>query len=586
MADSRDLTKRQRYEILRAQLDQERSTFTPQWRDCGDYILPTRPRFFVSDVNKGNRKNQKIINSRATTAVRTLSAGMTGGITSPARPWFRLSTPDPDLAEFGSVKRWLHLVSDRMATVFLRSNLYNTLPTLYGDVATFATSPMSLEEDLKTTIHTQSFPVGSYMIAKDRTGKVNVFFREFRMTVRQLVEEFGEYDHKTGRPMWDNFSTYVRTLWDRGNYETWIDVCHVIAPNSDYNRYKSHSKHKAFTSCYYERGSTGSNSSGNYMGDQDTYLRESGYDKFPILCPRWEVTGEDVYGTNCPGFTALGDIKALQTMEKRKAQAIEKMINPAMVAPTSFKNQKTSLLPGDVTFGDVREGMQGFRPAHEVNIRIAELTEDIRDHEARISKVFFEDLFLMLAESDRRQITATEIDERKEEKLLALGPVLERMNQDLLDPLIENTFDIMLAQGQIPEPPEELGGMDLKVEYISMMAQAQKLIGIGGLDRLWTLAERMAPIAPTSLVKINTDKYIEIYAENCGVNPSIIRTDDEADAIREHAAQAQAAQAQAEQMQATTQAAKNLSQADLGGDNALNALLSQAKAGNLVPGGN
>src|SRR4051812_14568374 len=115
------------------------STFKPFWQEAADYILPRRQRFLVTDSNKGDRRNQKIVDATATKSLRTLKSGMMSGITSAARPWFRLTTPDPDLAEFKPVKEWLHSVQRRMETVHNRSNIYNSFPILYGDMATFAT---------------------------------------------------------------------------------------------------------------------------------------------------------------------------------------------------------------------------------------------------------------------------------------------------------------------------------------------------------------------------------------------------------------------------------------------------------------
>ena len=174
--------------------------------------------------------------------------------------------------------------------------------------------------------------------------------------------------------------------------------------------------------------------------DPNKILRKSGFDIFPVVAPRWEITGEDVYGTMCPGMVAIGDVKMLQTLQKRKSQAIEKIINPPMIGPAALKSVKTSILPGDITYSDEREGRAGFRPIHEINFPVGDVSNDIREVQFMIRRAFYEDLFLMLATSDRRQITATEIDERKEEKLIALGPVLEQLNQDLLDPLIDITF--------------------------------------------------------------------------------------------------------------------------------------------------
>lgn len=578
-------TKRSQNERLRVQLENERTSFMTHWRDLGEFILPRRPRLTVSDVNKGDRRNQKIIDSTATLAARTLRAGMMGGVTSPARPWFRLTTPDPDMAEFGSVKEWLHLVSQRLSAIFLKSNLYNALPIIYGDIGTFGTSAMAVEEDFTGDVmRAYPFPIGSYMIANNDKLKVDVFFREFRYTVRQLVMKFGEKDAKTGRPMWERFSSQVKAAWDNGDYETWVDVCHVIQPNQDFDPNKLSAKHKRFSSCYYEKGVMGA-TQGSYLDSgYDVYLRESGFDRFPILCPRWEVTGEDVYGTDCPGMTALGDVKALQLMHKRKAQAIEKGINPPMTGPNSLKTTKASILPGDITYVDVREGQQGFRAAHEVNMRIADLVADVQEHQQRVRRAFYEDLFLMLATSDRREITAREIEERHEEKLLAVGPVLEQLNQDVLDPLIDLVFEYANRQGLIPPAPEELRGMDLKVEYISVMAQAQKLVGIGSMERLASFTGNLAAQSgdPTVLDKLNVDNLIDRYADRLGTDPDVVRTDEEVAVIREGRAKAQQAAQTTALLKDGSTAAKNLAGADMSGDNALTRLADQAKVGQLV----
>jgi hypothetical protein len=450
------------------------------------------------------------------------------------------------------------------------------LPIVYGDIGTFGTAAMLVEEDFDRVIRCYAFPIGSYSVANDGKGRVRVFFREFRMTVRQVVKKFGEAED--GKIVMDNLSTHVQSLYQSKTLDAWINVCHVITANTDYDPNALASNKKQYRSVYYEKGSDTNGASSYVTADDSKFLSDKGYDYFPVLVPRWEVTGEDVYGTNCPGMMSLGDVKALQTMEKRKAQAIEKKINPAMVASTKLKDSKVSILPGDVTFGDERVGSI-LRAAHEVGISINELLDAIDKHENRISRAFFEDLFLMLAQSDRRQITATEIDERKQEKLLALGPVLEQLNQDLLDPLIDITFDMMVKQELIPQPPEELQGVALKVEYVSIMHQAQKATGLAGIDRFTGFVGELAQFDPNVLDKINGDQLVNEYADITGVPPNIIRSDEQVGVIREGKAQAQAQQQQLDQISQGAVAAKDLSGADLEGNNALNAMVQQAQAG-------
>lgn len=563
-------TKREQFDLITAQLKNEQSSFTSHWRDLSDYILPRRSRFSVSDVNKGDRRNQKIIDSTATLAARTLRSGIMSGVTSPARPWFRLTTPDPGLAEFGAVKTWLHTVQQRMITSYLKSNLYNVLPVVYGDLGVFGTSAMSIEEVFNgEVIHAKSFPIGSYMVAKDDFGRINTFVREFKMTVAQLIETFGKYVN--GKPDWSNFSHHVRSQYEQGNLQVWIDVCHIVMPNKDYNPQKPLSKNKKFLSYYYEAGT-----SYDLKSSGDIYLRESGYNYFPILVPRWETTAEDVYGTNCPGMEALGDIKQLQNGEKRIMEAVDKMIRPPMKGPTSMKGQSASIISGDITYIDNVNG-QGFEPVYEVNFRIQEMEMKQAQVRSRIQRAFYEDLFLMLSNTDRRQITAREIDARYEEKLLALGPVLEQINQDCLDPLTDIAFDIHVRQGLIPPPPPEIEGMELKIEYISVMAQAQKMLGVGGVERFTQFVGQVASVDQSVLKKIKADKLVDVYGDMLSVPPSIVRSDEELAAINQAEAEQQAQMQQMQMAQAQVGMAKQLSETKLNNDAALDELIRQSQ---------
>lgn len=550
-------SKRKKLEVLRAQLENERASFIADWKEVGEFILPRRPRFDVTDVNKGGRRNTKIIDSTASLAVRTLRSGMTSYVTSPARPWFKLTTPNPSYAKVQEVKVWLNEVSQILSDIFLKSNLYNSLPTIYGDMGVFGTGAMLIEEDFEDTIRTYVFPIGSYMIATDSKGKVCVFFREFRMTVRQVIEKFATRNESSQEPLWHNLSDYVKQCWETGLLDAWVDICHVIQPNQEYDPRKLHSKYKKFTSTYYERGSGGN--SGAAYGPNDSvsekYLRESGYDYFPVLCPRWEVNSEDAYGTNCPGFESVGDVKQLQSEQKRKSQGIEKGVNPAMVGPTSMRSVKASILPGDITYTDEREGTKGFRPAHDVRLDLQHLLLDIQAVQKIISRAFYEDLFLVIISGEDRERTAEEIIARKEEKLLALGPVLDQLNKDLLNPLIDITYQIAEKQSKplwgtdkekdaiIPRPPDILIGMDLKVEYISVLAQAQKLVGVSTIERFSTFVANLAAQTgnPNIIRKVNVDEMIDIYHDRLGLDPKIIYT---ADQVAEQNIQAQQAAAQ------------------------------------------
>jgi len=551
-------TRRQQYESIAAALIQERSSFDAHYQDLAEHFTPVRARFTTSERNRGDRRSQRIIDSEPVFAARTLESGMHGGITSPAKPWFRVTIGDPELAERGPVKQWLHTVTHRLHTVFLRSNLYNGLPVLYHDTGIFATGAMAMLEDDEDVLRVYNYPVGSYAVGLDARNVVTTFVYTYRRTVRQLIQEFGRPDHPRGPIDWTRFSETVKSLYDNGHLETAVEVTWYVAPNDIYDPERLEAKYAMrWKSCHFETGRTEQDFEG-----RDGFLRESGFRSFPVFVPRWGVTGEDTYGTASPGIDALGDAKQLQFMQKKKARALDKAIDPPLKAPPNLRNQKVSLNPADITYTDALDSRAGLSPIHELRLDgLRELKEDMAEVRERIDRMFFVDLFLMLAMSDTTQpYTAEEVRVRQQEKLVVLGPVTERFNDELLDPMIDRGFDILLAAGAIPEPPEELVGLDLKIEYLSIMSQAQKAAGVASLDRFLTTVIGLAETFPESLEKVNALQVVDVYGDTLGIQPNIVRSDEEAEARLAARQQAQAQAAAAEQLKTLGQGAHALGQ--------------------------
>lgn len=561
--------RRVRYEKLRDALFSERASgFDQHWRELGDWTMPRRTRFFAGDRNRGDKRNQNIINSTARFSARTLSSGLHAGLTSPARPWMKLTTPDPKLAQFKPVQEWLHLVTEMMLTIFATSNLYNVLPLVYLDMGIFATAAMAIVPDAHDLFRAYSYPLGSFALGQNERGQVSTFVRDYELSVEQVVEQFGVQPN--GRDIdWTTISNRVKALWDSSDYQARVEVCWLVKKNESANPKRLEAKYLPFSSCHWEKGDA-----------EKKFLRESGFQTFPAMCPRWDITGEDSYGTDSPGMIALGDVKQLQIMEKRKGQAIAKAVDPPLKGPSSLRTQKTSLLPGDVTYVDVRDGQQGLSPIHEVRLEgLRFLIEDGDRVIYRIQRAFYEDLFLMLAregEQGGQPITAREVDERHEEKLLALGPVLERTNDELLDPIVDRVYQMMEQAGMIPPPPQELQGIKLKVEYISILAQAQKLVGVTGQDRFLQTTLGLTQIFPEVRNKVDVNQVIDNYAEMLGVDPRIVRSTDEANAMTAQQQKAQQGAADAETMAKVAKATKDAAAAPTTGDTVLSQLAQTA----------
>lgn len=517
-------SRRKRCDRRLAQLRNERDSYgwLTHWRELSEFFMPRRGRLTLAggteQYNRGEKRHQKIIDGTPIAARETLSAGMMAGITSPARPWFRNTVADPYLREQQDVKTWLSDVDRIMRDILARSNFYEAVHAFYDEIGTFGTAVMIADEDHDDVVVFRTMTAGEYMLGLDARGRVDTMYREFKMTVRQMVQEFG----------YEVCSQSVKNQYDNGNVEQWVDVIHGIEPNEDRDPTKADKRGMPYRSVYFEKA------------NRDGMLRERGYRENPIMAARWSVLGGDTYGTS-PAMNALGDAKALQVQERRKALAIDKMVDPPLNVPVEMRNKGVASIPGGINYYTQANGARpGITPAHEVNgTMLSPLLEDEEQIRGRINRFMFADLFLMLANSDRRQITAREIEERHEEKLLMLGPVLERLNSEFLNRLIDRVFGIMLRANLIPTPPEALQGQTLKTEYISVLAQAQKHVALGGLDNFLQRASMVFQVSPSTMDKVDFDQIIDETGDMLGVSPRIIRSDDDVAAIREQQAQQQ-----------------------------------------------
>ncbi|MCP4127333.1 MAG: phage tail protein [Gammaproteobacteria bacterium] len=527
-------------EARRTSLNSERSSWDAHWKELAEYILPRRGRFMVSDYNKGGAKNDSILDNTATLAARTLASGMMSGLTSPSRPWFKLTTPDPEMMDHQPVKVWLDDVERILRLIFSRSNFYTGIHALFAEHGIFGTAPMFMLEDYEDVIRVHPATIGSYTLGVNHRQMVDTIYRELPLSVGAMVEWFGL----------ENVSETTKSLYDKGKYDEVGTVYHAVEPNRDSEDGKADFRGKPYRSVYWEDA-----------GTNKSFLRISGFKTLPFFAPRWEVTGTDVYGGSA-GMVILEDTKQLQAQQKYKGKAIAKMVDPPMVGAASLKNKVTTTIAGGVTYVDPVQGKPGFSPAYLVSPDVQGLNLDIQETQHRISRGLYEDLFLMLANDRRNQrATAREVAEHHEEKLLALGPVLERSNDELLDPVIDRAFNLAQEAGILPEPPPALDQVDLRVEYISIMAQAQKMIGVGAIERVVGFVGNLAAVKPDVLDKVDTDAAIDEYSDSMGTPARVIRSTEDANAGREQRAQAEQ---QAQQAAAMQQGAETVNTAAAG----------------------
>ena len=546
-------------------IQKEGLKWSATWKELQTYLYPTKGFFEARTPNVGSKIDHKtLIDEEATLDIDTFASGMMSGFTSPARPWFRLYLEEKELMDVPDIKWWFQDVQEIMYAVFQKSNTYSVLTSMYTELAPFGTACAIVEEDFNTVIHLTNYTIGEYFLSRDRRGRLNGFYRRFWMTAGQMVDEFGL----------GNVSDTVQIAYQQNNPDNWYLVNHLIETNDDRVPFMMDYKNMPYRTVYWQ-DNTG-----------DKFLRVGGYEELPILGPRFEfTTNHDVYGKG-PGWKALGSIKELQAKVKNLLIALDKGTNPPLQRDASVVGE-VNTLPGGITTFSAQLPNAGVKPAYEVKLDIANLDASIEKTKQKIKKFFFADLFLMMIEAERKgtPITATEVAERQSERISKIGPILELWQGDeFIKSLIDRTFAIGLRNKVFPEPPEQMQGIEIKVQYTSILAQAQRMIDIQAID-IWTAGVLQdANVDPNIIDLINFDEKNRHKAEMLGVPPKIINSIAKVAEIRREKAKAMA-QAEADnRMAGMAEAAakagkgvKDMANAPMGQDTALDRTLEAVK---------
>lgn len=524
-----NLTVRENCERRLAGLKAVRQPYEPEWREIAQHAQPSRSRFLQSEASRTfRRSNRAIYNAHGILSFRTLAGGMTSGLSSPSRPWFRLKASD-ELSEDHDVAAWLAAVEKLIYDFLNGTNFYAAVKTGYSELGMFGTSAcVMVKHDVVGAVCHQ-LTAGEYWIATGDAAVPDTLYRRVPMTVHQAVQQF---DYK-------NVSNRVRNAYDTSRYEDVVEVIHAIEPN-DRRGNTMLSKDKPWRSVWWDCQD----------GDKSSNLRESGYDVQPFWAPRWETCGGDAYGTS-PGMDALPDLRELQLQTKRKTEATAFMVKPEKIAPASVR---LTGIPGNVVAASSADA-DGVKIPYQMPYQaIDAIMQDMQRCTNSVDRLTYADLFMAITQMEGSAYkNVEEIASRNEEKMTQLGPVIERVNTEQNEVVIDRAFDILRDTGRLPPAPEAMQGAVLKVDFVSILAQMQRMVGLGQIERILGFAGNSAAANPEIVDNIDFDEMLREYADRAGAPPKMLRGVEQVKEMRDSRAQQQ----QTQQMAAMMPAAKD-----------------------------
>lgn len=536
-----------------SQLIQKRRDYLTKWKEIRDYQLPYLGVLEESEFNdQHQRRDQKIYTGCAWECCNIFASGIMSGLTPPSRNWFKLTFADPALKENKEASMVLDERNTILERVLAGSNFYNAAQSVYMELP-FGIGALGVFPDAKKGVRFTHYPLGTYCIDVGADGIANTFCRKYKMYTSQIAEQFGI----------ENLPNQLRHELDRdGGINSQHFVYCLIEPNREYDRHNPTRLTMPYVVMYWLDGSA-----------DDEWLHIGGSYEMPIAVARYLVTGLEPYAKGA-GWFALGDSKMLQALEKDLLVAVQLGVRPPMQADVETAARGINIIPGAANATNMNGGI---KPIFDVKLDIASVQAKIEATKEAIKRAYNADLFLTISSLEKGQMTAREVMERSQEKLQQLGPVVERLEFEFLSVILERVYNILERANMFPPFPEEmmaqLASEEVKIEYISPLAQAQKMSGLTAIEQLFAFTGTIAQMFPEVADKIDALEAIDKYASALGSPAAILRSDEEVAKRQEARAQAQQAAAQQEMMRETApalnqtaQAAKNFREA-VGGSN-------------------
>lgn len=529
---------------LSKRMDQAKMPWLEYWQQLGDILLPSQADF-TRAKREARPRTDVIYDGTPRLAARGLATTIDGLLKPKTSRWFNVTVTDRDVAEIDEVKLWLEQISDRMWQAIYRSQARFTQRSAEVDehLAVFGTGSLFIGENArKTGLLFRSFHLNAVGIEENADGQVDRWKVDEKLNARQAIGRWGEEKLH---------ADVVKAASDPKKANEEFCFTQVILPRDDYEAGRLDQRGLAYRSCVIDV-------------KHEHKVEEGGFHEFPVAVPRWETAPGEVYGRS-PGMMALPDAKTLQAMGKTLLIAGQKAVDPPVWAYNDAVISPIRTFPGGTITLDATAaaGINGS-PIGTLDMgKNMPLGLDMQAAvRQQVEAAFFKNIFALPIEG--RQMTATEILERKEEFLRTIGPVFGRLESDYLGKIVERVFSIMHRAGQFPPFPE-IGDVDVRIEfeYMSPIQKARKETELASLGRAFEILAPLMELDPSVADNIDADQIVRDLPEAGGIPQRWLRPQAEVEARREQRAQQQEAQFAAEAAKPVAGALKDLTTAGM-----------------------
>lgn len=502
------------------QLREKRGVWHNHWDDLADIFLQRRLGFASSPVD-GDRRTDHLYDGTPMQAARGLANSLAGLLRPQSQKWKWIKAADDEIDELDEFKEWAEQAENALDAEFAEpsARFLQASAEVDLDLAVFGTAVMLVRESENLNrLLFQSIHLKDAVVFFDDDGNARGMYQYRKMTLQQAEEKW------RGKGVLSAVSQ--QALQDKKLDEK-VEFLHAVVPREGGRPDALLSKNFPWTDLWIEVA-------------ESHIVQEGGFREFPYIVPRWDTSSGETYGRS-PGMIALPDGSTLQAMGETMLVAGQRAAAPPLGVPSDGMFSAVNTFPDGLIYYDptMFNGRNPFFPIEGgSNMPLTrDMQEDMRN---QVFAAFFRNVLNLPVEGP--QMTATEVNQRKQEFLREAGPVFGRLETDYTAPMVERAFNILLRAGRLPALPEVLEGRAIRFEYESPVKRVRQQIDAAAA-RLWRndLEEMAANTGdPSVLDKINKDKYADFTAEAAGIPNDLVNDEDEVARLREARAQAQA----------------------------------------------
>lgn len=503
-------------------LRSERMNWETHWQDIADHILP-RKNTVIRKQSDGQKRQFILLDNVGMHSNELLAGALHGLLTNPNSEWFELTTGDSQLDMDDEVRKWMQETVRNMHNVLNNSNFQTEIHELYIDLCSFGTACMQMEEDDERYVRFSTKFIADFFIVENNMGYVDQLYREWKWKADQIVAEFG----------FDNCPKKVQDAFTKMQDEQFC-VVHAVYPKSVMGE---HDTDMSYVSQY-------------SMPDQRANLRVGEFASFPYLTPRWTKAAGETYGRS-PGMNALPELQVLNKMNETMLIGAQKMVDPPLQLPDDGFIMPIITRPGGLNY--YRAGSNDQIKPVFANTNVDFGYQAMEDRRKRVRDTYFVDQLQL--QQNGPMMTATEVLQRTEEKMRLLGPMLGRQQAELLRPMIDRLYRIMVARGAIKPAPAKIDKRPVDVRYSSLIAKSQRVNEGQSVLRLIQAAAPFIQMNPQTAQNFNGDQAVRILANIYGAPQEVLWGQKDVDAQRAATAKQQQQMQQQMQQQQTLETA-------------------------------